>query len=63
VIEAGGIDQLAQHVVVFIVALMAAVVVARRVFGVFERPSGGSTPPGPAAPGCSHCAAGKTRPR
>ena len=56
-----GIDQLAQHVVVTLVAVAAAVVVARRVFGVFDRrsPATGPTPPvGGAAPGCSHCAAG-----
>lgn len=53
-IQAVGIDQLAQHLTVFIVALIAALVVARRVFGVFER----RPPAGTAAPGCSHCAAG-----
>ncbi|MGV3518348.1 hypothetical protein [Luteitalea sp.] len=54
-----GIDQLAQHVGVFIVALLAAGVVARRVFGVFERrPDTTGIPHGTGAAGCSHCAAG-----
>ena len=36
-IQAFGFDQVWQHLTVFIVALLAAGVVARRVFGVFER--------------------------
>lgn len=56
-----GIEQFAQHFVVTLVAIGAAVVVARRVFGVFERrtPAAGPTSTaGAPAPGCSHCAAG-----
>jgi hypothetical protein len=60
VIQAVGIDQFIQHATVSIVAVIAALVVARRVLGVFERrPSGVSGPSGAdAAPGCSHCASG-----
>ena len=55
-----GIDQLAQHIVVTAIAAAALVVVARRVFGVFDRRTAtGPTPQsGAAASGCSHCVAG-----
>ena len=56
-----GIDQFAQHLVVTVVALGAAVIVARRVFGVFDRRSpatGTASSAAAASPGCSHCAAG-----
>jgi len=59
--EALAIDQLAQHVTVGIVALVAFAVVVRRVLGVFERPGGQASSPGAphaAGPACSHCAAG-----
>jgi hypothetical protein len=59
VIQAFGVDQVLQHLTVFIVALLAAGVVARRVFGVFERrPDTTGIPHGTGAAGCSHCAAG-----
>jgi len=56
-----GIDQLAQHIVVTVIAAAALIVVARRVFGVFDRRSAATAPTpqtGAPAPGCSHCAAG-----
>jgi hypothetical protein len=55
------IDQLAQHVAVGVVALLAFAVVVRRVLGVFERPPGQSSSPGAShatGPACSHCASG-----
>ena len=50
-----------QHASVFVIALAAAVVVLRRVLGVFEaRPTGPAVPGSAqsAGPACSHCAAG-----
>ncbi len=52
--------ELVQHATVFVIALAAAVIVLRKVLGVFERRPANQTTGGAhsAGPACSHCAAG-----
>ena len=52
--------EFAQHIAVFVIALVAAIVVVRKVLGVFEtRPAAQAQGSGSSArPACSHCASG-----